>query len=145
MLNPVRILLVEDNPGDARLFFEELEDLKVVNTLEIVENVETALTYLRGQGVYENMEQPDIMFLDLHLPDRNGAELLEDLSTSPEFVGIPVVILTSDYSPEVARRCVDSGARCVLPKPLDREKLFTAIASVAELCISVASTGHLKR
>ena len=69
---PIEILLVEDNPGDVRLTKESLAEAKVRNRLAVAEDGVEALEYLRGEGRHSGQPRPDIIFLDLNLPRKNG-------------------------------------------------------------------------
>ena len=71
-LKSVEILLIEDNPGDARLTREALKDGKVRNSLHIVYDGEEATDFLFKRNQYKNASRPDLIILDLNLPKKNG-------------------------------------------------------------------------
>src|SRR5215213_2202854 len=75
-LKAIDILLVEDNPGDVRLTQEALLDAKVRNSLHVVPNGVEALAYLRHTGKYAQEQYPDLILLDLNLPQMSGSEVL---------------------------------------------------------------------
>src|SRR5579884_3164552 len=91
---PIKILLVEDNPGDVRLTKEALKDSKIHNTLEVVEDGQEAISYLRKQGKYKNATRPDLVLLDLDLPNKSGREVLEEAKSDASLRSIPFIILT---------------------------------------------------
>ena len=70
---PIEILLVEDNPADARLTLEGFKDAKVKNQITVVEDGVEALAYLRGEGAYANVTLPDLILLDLNMPKKMAA------------------------------------------------------------------------
>ena len=72
MEKPIEILLVEDNPGDARLTREVFLEGKLKTNLHVVSDGETALQHLRQQGAYANAVRPDLILLDLNLPKKDG-------------------------------------------------------------------------
>src|SRR6185369_9836754 len=94
-VKPIEILLVEDNPGDARLTQEALKDSKLNNKLYIVEDGVEALTFLKNEGKFANAPRPDIILLDLNLPRMSGRELLEIIKADEVLKTIPVVVLTT--------------------------------------------------
>ena len=75
-MQPIEILLVEDNPGDVRLTREVLKDCKFMNHLSVVDDGVSALQYLRREGEYRHATLPDIVLLDLNLPGKDGREVL---------------------------------------------------------------------
>ena len=66
---------------------------------------------------------PDLILLDLHLPDLNGEQVLSELRAEPATAAIPVVILSADASRGVVRRLLASGALAYLTKPLELAEL----------------------
>ena len=68
----LEILLVEDNPADARLVHEALKEHPTPYHLTVVSDGEAALTYLHQQGAYAYVSRPDIVLLDINLPGKNG-------------------------------------------------------------------------
>jgi len=56
---PVEILLIEDNPADARLVFEVLKDSKIKNKMHVIEDGVTAMDYLHQEGKYKDRSRPD--------------------------------------------------------------------------------------
>src|SRR5712691_311018 len=68
----LRILLVEDNPGDVRLTQEALKDLGHVNHLSVARDGEEALSFLRREGRHSSPPRPDLIMLDLNLPKKDG-------------------------------------------------------------------------
>ena len=94
MVHPIEILLVEDNPGDARLAKEALKESKLKNNLYIADDGVEAMDFLYKKGKYANMPRPDLVILDLNLPRKDGREVLSEIKTDDNLKRIPVVILT---------------------------------------------------
>ena len=76
-------------------------------------------------------DKPDMILLDLHLPDMHGDRVLSELKAEPATAAIPVVILSADASPGVVRRLLASGAFAYLTKPIDLAELGTLLDAVA--------------
>src|SRR5260370_15645643 len=96
----IEILLVEDNPGDARLTLEAFKEGKVVINLTVVGDGVEALAYLRRQGQYANSVQPDLILLDLNLPKKDGREVLAEIKADERLMKIPVIVLTTSAAEE---------------------------------------------
>jgi signal transduction histidine kinase/ActR/RegA family two-component response regulator len=74
---------------------------------------------------------PDLVLLDLHLPDMPGEAVLRRLQASPRTAGIPVVILSADARPGLVQRLLEQGARGFLTKPLDVKELLEVLDGIA--------------
>ena len=118
-MKPVELLLVEDNPGDARLAMEALKDAKVNNNLSWVKDGVEAMTFLRRQDEYADAPRPDVILLDLNLPKKDGREVLADIKDDDDLKRIPVVILTVSGAEEDIIKTYDLHANCYIQKPLD--------------------------
>jgi len=131
-MRPVEILLVEDNPGDARLTREALSASKVRNNLHRASDGEEAMAFLRHQGRFRHMPSPDLILLDLNLPRRDGREVLEDIKNDPALKHIPVVILTSSQAEEDIFRSYQLHANCFITKPVDLEQLGRVVQGIEQ-------------
>ena len=89
---PIEILLVEDNPGDARLACEALKEGRMLNRLRVVSDGFEALDFLRRKGRFAQAPRPDLILLDLNLPKKDGREVLNEIKDDPELRSIPVVV-----------------------------------------------------
>ena len=78
-IKSIRILLVEDNPGDVRLTQEALKAGKISNELSIVVDGEAALSYLRKEGEYTSVKRPDLVLLDVVMPQMSGMDTLKEM------------------------------------------------------------------
>ncbi len=133
----VQILLVEDNPGDARLTEEALREGKVHSNLNHVENGIEALAFLRQEGEYADAPRPDLVFLDLNLPRMDGREVLHEIKNDPDLKRIPVVILTSSGAEQDILSTYELHANCYITKPVDMQGFLTVVKSVEEFWFSV--------
>jgi two-component system, chemotaxis family, response regulator Rcp1 len=131
-MKPIEILLVEDNPGDARLTREALAHSKVKNNLHHAKDGEEAIAFLRRQGPYADAPTPDLVLLDLNLPRRDGREVLEDIKNDPALMTIPVVILTSSQAEEDILRSYRLHANCFITKPVDLEQLTKVVQGIEQ-------------
>ena len=89
-----QILVVEDNPGDIRLMEEAFRDGRITNQLHILTNGREALDFIGRQGEYEDAPRPDMVLLDLNLPQVDGEDLLHEIKHHPQLGGVPVIVLT---------------------------------------------------
>ena len=105
------VLYVEDNLANVRLMervFERRPNVALVHAATGASAIATAIAI-----------RPQVVFLDLHLPDMDGAEVLRRLQENRELRTVPVVVLSADATPDQARRLKASGAKAYLTKPLD--------------------------
>ena len=115
-LRPATVLYVEDNIGNVRLLERLLMHRPNINLI----------TTLQGRLGLELAQQhrPDLILLDVHMPDLSGYEVLELLRGDPRTASIPVVMLSADASHEQIQRFRDAGARDYLTKPLDLQSFL---------------------
>lgn len=123
----IEILLVEDNPGDADLVVEVLEDSRVRNELSIVEDGEEAMDFLYKNGKFSDSPRPDLILLDLNLPKMDGREVLEKIKSDSEFRRIPIVVLTTSKAEEDILRSYDLHANAYIAKPVDINQFINVI------------------
>lgn len=135
--DPIDILLVEDNPGDARLTQEALREGKVYNTLYVVEDGEEAISFLKRTGEYTDCPKPDLILLDLNLPKKNGIEVLREIKKDDELKLIPTVILTTSNAEEDILASYSLYANCYITKPVDLPQFYEVIKSVEDFWFTV--------
>ncbi len=80
---------------------------------------------------FARAHKPDLVMLDLHLPDGSGADVLTAMKSDRTLAGIPVVVLSADASPNQVRRLIAAGAHKYLTKPLDLDEVLTLLDDVA--------------
>lgn len=134
---PIMILLVEDNPGDARLAQEALKESKLKNTLIIVGDGIEAMDYLNKKGKYENALKPDLILLDLNLPKKDGREVLKEIKQDERLKRIPVVILTISKAEEDILKSYNLHANCYVTKPLDLDQFMKVVKSIENFWFSI--------
>lgn len=134
---PVDILLVEDNPGDARLAIEALKESKINNTLFLVEDGVEAMDYLYRRGKYSKATRPDLIILDLNLPRKDGRQVLQEIKSDENLKRIPVVILTISKSEEDILKTYDLHANCFITKPLDINQFMKVVQAIQDFWFTI--------
>jgi two-component system, chemotaxis family, response regulator Rcp1 len=134
---PIEILLVEDNPGDAELLLDFMQQSKVKNCITWVKDGEVAMAYLHREGEYAAKPMPDIVLLDLNLPRKDGREVLSDMKADPKLRHIPVVILTSSKSEQDIARSYSLQANCYITKPVDLDQFPTVVKSIEDFWFTI--------
>ena len=136
---PIEILLVEDNPGDARLTLEAMRETKVRNRMHVVEDGVEAMEFLRRQGRFGEAPRPDLILLDLNLPRKDGREVLAEVKADPELKRIPVVVLTTSRAEEDVLRAYNLHANCYVTKPVDLEQFMKIVSQIDEFWVKVVT------
>ena len=134
---PVEILMVEDNPRDARLAVEALKDSKVRNNLHHVSDGEEALDFLRQRGAYAGVPVPDLILLDLNLPRKDGREVLAEVKEDPRLRLIPVVVMTSSEAERDLVRSYDLHANAYVVKPLDLDRFIEVVQAIEDFWFAI--------
>jgi CheY-like chemotaxis protein/HPt (histidine-containing phosphotransfer) domain-containing protein len=113
------VLYVEDNPSNVRLV-EQIFALSSELSLSVAREGAAGLAMAREL-------RPDLILLDLHLPDMSGEQVLAALLADPDTAIIPVIIVSADASPVQAKRLQAAGAVGYLTKPFDVDQLLVAV------------------
>jgi len=127
---PTTILLVEDNPGDARLIQEALKDSKLPNIVHHAKDGVEALAFLQKDEPYADAPWPDLILLDLNMPRMNGLELLKRIKDDPLLRRIPVVVLTISKSEEDIISSYNLHANCFISKPVDLDQFSGILQAI---------------
>ena len=136
-LSAVEILLIEDNPADARLTMEALRDAKVYNNLYVVTDGVEAMSFLRREGEYADSARPDLILLDLNLPKKNGHEVLQEIKADESLKRIPVVMLTTSSAEEDILAAYDRHVNAYITKPLDLNDFFSVVKGLEDFWLSI--------
>ena len=136
-LEPIEVLLVEDDPGDELMTREAFEDNKIRNRLHVARDGEEALDFLYRRGAHAAAPAVDLILLDLNLPKYDGRQILEKIKSDPELSHVPVVILTTSSSEEDILRSYKLHANAYVTKPVDVEQFIAAVRQIDEFFVSV--------
>jgi two-component system, chemotaxis family, response regulator Rcp1 len=135
---PVEILLVEDSPDDADLMIDALRDGKLDVRIAHIEDGEDAIRFLRRERPHEAVGRPDLILLDLHLPCKNGFEVLAEIKQDSDLRRIPVVILTSSDTENDFVTAYDLHANCCVAKPVDQDEYARVVKKIEHFWLHVA-------
>jgi len=129
-----RILLVEDNPGDAELTRLAFEAAGVECDLRVADSGEQALDLLAADDAWS----PHLILLDLNLPGMGGHDLLRRLKAESVLKRIPVITLSSSASDEDIGLSYDLAANSYVQKPIDMAGFVVAVEAIAAFWLSTA-------
>lgn len=134
---PVEILLVEDNPSDILLTRETLRDSKLWTRLHVVEDGEQALSFLFRKAPFDKAPRPDLVLLDLNLPNIDGREVLAVIKNDDALKTIPVVILTTSEADEDILASYRLHANCYISKPVNLDEFAKVVQAVENFWFTI--------
>jgi CheY-like chemotaxis protein len=125
----VTILLVEDDPGHARLIERNLRRGHITNEIITLSDGQQAVDYLFKERTYAGASHgmPLLMLLDLNLPGLDGYQILTLLKADERTRHIPIIILTTTDEPHEIERCYALGCNVYVTKPVEYEQFAEAI------------------
>jgi CheY-like chemotaxis protein len=133
----IDVLLIEDDPGDALITRESLEQNDIQHTLNVTRDGREGLDYLHRRGGFQNAARPDLILLDLNLPIVSGLEVLQAIKAAPELCDIPVVVLSTSAADEDVLSSYRLQANAYVTKPVDLENFMAAVRRIDEFFFRV--------
>jgi CheY-like chemotaxis protein len=126
----LKILVVEDDPGDQMLIQETFAEHGAGPELYMVEDGDQALDFLRRTGPYADVPRPDLVLLDLNLPHYDGTAVLREVKSDPDLRPIPVVIFSTSTRPDDIVGTYHLHANAYVAKPVDLDDFTTAVRRI---------------
>ena len=128
----LNILLCDDDKDDCEFFKEALDELCLPTALTFLHDGEQLMQLFCDK----TLDLPDVLFLDLNMPRKNGFACLVEINSNPELKVLPVIILSTSFDNKMAEILYKNGARHFICKPSDYPQLKhliqQALASIAE-------------
>lgn len=112
MQKQLHLLLADDDKDDRFFFKKVLSELSIPTSLTVAEDGEKLMAYLSKH----NKNLPDVLFLDLNMPRKNGSECLVEIKSSKKFKDLPVIIYSTSLHEEVANLLYEKGAHYYIRK-----------------------------
>jgi two-component system response regulator len=127
---PAEILLIEDNPGDVELTRNAFDNTRFSNRMTVASSGEEALQILARQGKHTDAPRPDLILMDINLPQKSGIEVLTEIRQNVSLKDIPVIMLTSSKTNSDILDSAALKANGYMVKPISIEKLGRALSSL---------------
>lgn len=137
MTTAIRVLLVEDNPGDADLTRETLRASRLHMDIDLAVDGAEALARLTHAPPYEAAPLPDLVLLDLNLPKIDGLDVLRAVRARPEIKHLPIVVLTSSDAESDVMKSYRVGANCYVTKPVGLDAFQTIVRTIEDFWFTV--------
>ncbi len=132
-LEPITILMADDDEDDRLLTLEAMEEARLINQLRFVEDGAELLDYLQRRGAYSepgSAPRPGLILLDLNMPRMDGREALAKIKADPALRRIPVVVMTTSKAEEDILRSYDLGASSFITKPVGFSELIHVVSTL---------------
>jgi CheY-like chemotaxis protein len=136
-MQPIHILLVDDNEGDILLTREALEEASIINRISIAYDGMEAISFLKERPPFGNNPLPDLILLDINLPKMDGKEVLGIIKSDPDLRRIPVIMLTTSSSENDILASYDNYANCYITKPVDLDRFIDVVKTIEDFWISI--------
>lgn len=127
---PIVMLIADDDEEDRMLCQDALDEARLLNEVQFVEDGEQLLDYLNHRGEYADAPPPDLILLDLNMPRMDGRTALKEIKSDPKLRHIPVVVLTTSEAEEDVLRTYDLGCNSFIVKPVSFAALIDVMKTV---------------
>lgn len=132
---PLNILLADDDIDDCIFFKEAVEELQIPTTFTIVHEGEQLMQLLTKEAT----ELPDVLFLDLNMPRKNGFECLAEIKGNKKLNRLPVIIFSTSLEQEVVNQLYKNGAQYFIRKPSD----FSQFKKIIQQTITIIAKENI--
>jgi len=139
---PIQVLLVEDNPGDADLTRESLRTSQLPIELTVAVNGTQAIEILHKRGAFASRRTPDLILLDLNLPGLDGRAVLWNIKRDDGLRSIPVCVLSSSAAETDVLESYHMGASCYVVKPIDFQTFQGIVRAVESFWFTIVKLPH---
>lgn len=129
----LNILLADDDMDDCMFFKHALEELSPSAQLTTVHDGEQLMNYMSDHS--SRNSGPDVLFLDINMPRKNGLECLEEIKRDPKLKDIPVVMFSTSNSWDTINMLFKSGSHVYIHKPSD----FAQLKQVVQHALPIAA------
>ncbi len=143
----ISILIADDDADDRMMAKEALEECRLANPIDFVEDGIELLAYLRGQGPYAGSaaRKPGFIILDLNMPKMDGREALREIKADPALRRIPVVVMTTSQAEEDIYRTYDLGVNSFVTKPVTFDGLVAVMRTMGAYWIEIVELPETDR
>jgi CheY-like chemotaxis protein len=134
------ILLIEDTESDALLMQRALRKSAITDCVHIARSGKEAVEYLKGVGPFSNRQEfplPQLVLLDLQMPEMHGLKVLEWIRAQPEFRSTVVIVLSSSRLAGDVQLAYKLGSNSYLVKPPTLEMLYETVAAIAQYWLAL--------
>ena len=128
--NPVRVLVIEDNPDDRELLLHQLRRGNMADQVKFITDGKEALDFLIGPAHAVQGNQIVAIFLDLNLPSLSGLEVLRSIRDHARWQTVPVIVMTSSNNPKDLAECRRLKVTNYVSKPVTFVSFSKAVADV---------------
>jgi CheY-like chemotaxis protein len=141
------ILIADDDADDCMMAKEALDECRLANPVDFVEDGVELLAYLRGQGRYSAVPKPrpGLIILDLNMPKMDGREALGQIKADPMLRRIPVVVMTTSKAEEDIYRTYDLGVNSFITKPVTFDGLVNVMRAMGAYWIGIVQLPDAER
>lgn len=137
-----RVLLIEDNRGDALLTKLAFKRAKMASDVTVAESGESGLSLLRGEGLHADKPRPDLILLDLNLPQMHGLDVLNRLKDDPDLRQIPVVVLSSSSADSDIGAAYARHANGFITKPLSLDDYDHVVSTIEDYWFNLVQVAN---
>lgn len=136
-MQQMKILLVEDDPGHARLIEKNLRRAGITKEIVLFADGQSVINYLAASPCVQSGPERMIILLDLNLPGLDGYQVLGRIKANERTKKIPVIILTTTDMPQEITKCYELGCNLFITKPVQYDEFCRAIHNLG-LLFSIA-------
>ena len=141
------ILIADDDAEDRMLLKEALEENRLKNSLQFVENGEELMDYLQHRGKFSDKDKyqaPGLILLDLNMPKKDGREALKEIKADPHLRLIPVVVLTTSKAEEDILKTYGLGVSSFITKPVTFTSLVGMMKTLSDYWFEIVELPVVK-
>lgn len=131
------LLLADDDEDDCDFFKEALDEISIETSLNMVHDGVQVMDYLKAN----ESKLPDVLFLDLNMPRKNGLECLAEIKDDEKLKELPIIIFSTSLDSEIVNNLYKNGASFYIRKPGD----FSKLKKVIENALTNASENNFKQ
>jgi CheY-like chemotaxis protein len=137
--NPLIVLIADDDPGDVLLIEEALETTGNIQAVHVARDGQEAVAFLHRTGKYAGAPRPDVVFLDLNMPRKNGRQVLAEIKSDPQLASIPILVFTTSQDPDDILTAYSLHANAYVTKPINLDDFTTIVARIQEFFTQIAN------
>ena len=135
---PADLLIIDDSESDTMLMEEAIKETMMANQITIMHDCESAIDFLNKNPPYENAKRPDLIILDLKMPNIDGHDFLKTIKVDPKFQIIPIIVLTTSSDPHDIAKSYRLLANCFIVKPVNFVKFKQVITIINDFWLGIA-------